>query len=110
MPAATYAQVHPLWAGRGCTGCHTGNNRLVLSGNSGDTCTVVRNGMDSGGGPYLDNPLCTAGGSSIIAVPATGQRPGGTAHPGGTDSCFGGNGLCRQTVLAWCSAGGAACP
>ena len=106
LPRVGYAAVHQIWSGRGCTGCHTGSqNRLNLSGGATATCAIVTSGQDVAGGQYLNEPTCTAGGSSIVSVPATGMRPNGQAHPGGTDTCFGSGGTCRTEILAWCSQG-----
>jgi hypothetical protein len=101
---ASYANVHRFWSARGCTGCHTAGNRLVLSGSASAVCPTIRNGTDRSGGQYLDDPACSANGSSIIRVPATGRRPNGSSHPGGTNPCFGSGGTCGQTILAWCAA------
>jgi hypothetical protein len=106
MAPASYTLVHPIWANRGCTGCHTAGNRLNLSGGANVTCSIVSNGTDGAGGQYLDNPTCSVTGSSILRVPSNGLRPNGAAHPGGTDACFAAGGACRRDILAWCAAGG----
>jgi len=107
LPSVSYANVHPIWSAQGCTGCHGSGNRLDLSGSAASVCATIRNGTDRSGGQYLDNPGCSVNGSSIIGVPATGLRPDGTGHPGGTNQCFGSGASCRQTILAWCTAGAA---
>lgn len=104
QPPASYANVHPLWAARGCTACHVPPNRLVLNAASASVCTTIRNGTDAGGGQYLDNPTCSANGSSVIRVSATGLLANNMGHPGGVDACFAAGGSCREPILAWCAA------
>jgi hypothetical protein len=101
--------IHPVWASEGCTGCHDSPIRPpVLTDPPATVCPVIRDGTTTNGpGDYLDNPACTADGSWIIRVPATGSLPNGNPHTGGGGGgaypCFEAGGNCRDTILLWCT-------
>ncbi|MHC4933735.1 MAG: ethylbenzene dehydrogenase-related protein, partial [Planctomycetota bacterium] len=73
-PAISYAtDIHPIWAAKGCTGCHGSAGGLTLTGMAADSHAEVTTGRVNTGDPT----------NSLILTKPLDPGAGGVAHQGG---------------------------